>query len=114
MRATSGSRSIHEVDFCARIASDAEQIFASNRELFPFVQVRVEGFGSAAARRKRKDLRFYEPNDKLALCGEVKLPGTPEGRSPFESEVVADAFRKAEDANVQYFFTWNVNEFVLW
>jgi methylase of polypeptide subunit release factors len=106
--------SIHEVDFCSRIASDAEQIFASNRDFFPFSQVRVEGFGSGSARSKRKDLRFYEPNDKLAICGEVKLPGTSEGRSPFESEVVADAYRKAENANVQYFFTWNVNEFVLW
>jgi len=41
-------------------------------------------------------------------------PGSPEGRSPFEGEVVNDAYRKAEDANVRYFFTWNVNEFVLW
>jgi methylase of polypeptide subunit release factors len=109
-----GEESIHEVDFCSRVASDAEQVFASNPEQFPFSRVRVEGFGTGAARRKRKDLRFYDHNNKLILCGEVKLPGTVEGSSPFETELVTEAFRKAEDANVQYFFTWNVNEFVLW
>lgn len=110
----SRDETIHEVDFCARVAADAEQIFAAHPEFFPFRQVRVEGFGTGAARRKRKDLRFYEANDKLAICGEVKLPGTPEGRSPFDTEIVIDAHRKAENANVQYFFTWNVNEFVFW
>ena len=100
------TESIHEVDFCARVATDAEQNFATDRASFPFTHVRVEGFGTGESRRKRKDLRFYELNNKLALCGEVKLPGSAEGRSPFETEVVSDAYRKAEDANVQYFFTW--------
>ncbi len=45
------------------------------------------------------------------MTGEVKLPPN---YSPYDSEVVADAFRKADEANVQYFFTWNVNIFVLW
>jgi methylase of polypeptide subunit release factors len=44
----------------------------------------------------------------------VKLPGTPEGRSPYAEELVRDAHQKADNAGVQYFFTWNVNLFVLW
>jgi len=50
----------------------------------------------------------------MVLCGEVKLPGTPEGRSPYAEELVRDAQQKADNAGVQYFFTWNVNLFVLW
>jgi hypothetical protein len=73
----------------------------------------VEGFGTGAGRRKRKDLRFFDYNGKLALCGEVKLPGTPEGRSAFSEKLMQDAFVKADNARVQFFFTWNVNEFVL-
>jgi hypothetical protein len=44
----------------------------------------------------------------------VKLPGTLEGRSPYAEELVRDAHQKADNAGVQYFFTWNVNLFVLW
>lgn len=44
----------------------------------------------------------------------MKLPGTPEGRSPYAEELVRDAHQKADNAGVQYFFTWNVNLFVLW
>ena len=47
------------------------------------------------------------------LCGEVKLPGKPEGRSAFAEKLMQDAFSKAENANVQFFFTWNVNEFAI-
>jgi hypothetical protein len=81
---------------------------------FPFAEARLEGFGKGVAKRKRKDLRFFEPSGKLALCGEVKLPGTPEGRSPYDEDLVWDAYQKADNAQVQYFFTWNVNVFVLW
>ena len=61
-----------------------------------------------------KDLRFFDLRGKLTLCGEVKLPGTPEGQSAVNNAVMADAAAKADDAGVQYFFTWNVNEFALW
>ena len=50
----------------------------------------------------------------MVLTGEVKLPGTREGRSPYDADLVRDAQKKADDANVQYFFTRNVNIFVLW
>jgi methylase of polypeptide subunit release factors len=105
---------IHEVDFCAQMASAVNAIVCQNPAIFPFNEARVEGMGSGAARQKRKDLRFFDRHGKLVLCGEVKLPGTREGQSAARQELVADAAAKADDAGVQYFFTWNVNEFALW
>lgn len=110
-------QSIHEVDFCGQVASAANLLFAQDPAAFPFGEARVEGFGTGAGRRKRKDLRFFEPaaaGGRLALCGEVKLPGTPEGRSAFDDKLYQDAAQKADNAGVRFFFTWNVNEFVLW
>lgn len=104
---------IHEADFCAEIASYSNAIFSTHPE-FPFKSARIEGFGRGAEKAKRKDLRVYDNSDRLILCGEVKLPGTLEGRSPYDEELVRDAHEKADNANVQYFFTWNVNLFVLW
>jgi methylase of polypeptide subunit release factors len=111
---SSAERSINEVDFCSQVASAANMLFAQDPSAFPFSEARVEGYGTGAARRKRKDLRIFEPNGRLALCGEVKLPGTPQGRSPYDDRLVQDAFLKADNAVVDYFFTWNVNVFVLW
>ncbi len=104
---------IHEVDFCSQIAAEVKPLIARNPAAYPFRDARVEGFGTGAGRRKRKDLRFYGANGKLVLCGEVKMPGTPEGRSAFADELIQDAFTKAENAGVRYFFTWNVNEFAV-
>ncbi len=107
-------QSIHEVDFCGQIASAANQLFAEDPAAFPFAEARLEGFGTGATKRKRKDLRFFELGGKVALCGEVKLPGTREGHSPYDDAIYLDAAQKAEDALVRFFFTWNVNLFVLW
>ena len=41
------------------------------------------------------------------------MPGTPEGRSPYDPALMQDAFNKADNAQSPYFFTWNVNTFVL-
>lgn len=100
--------SIHEIDFCGVIQSAANHYFESHRDAMPFLEARLEGKGRA---RKRKDLRFYGKHDKLLLTGEVKLPGGP---GAFDAKVVKDAQDKADDAGVQYFFTWDVNTFVLW
>ena len=104
---------IHEVDFCGQVASTVNVLVSQNPSIYPFREARVEGFGTGVGRRKRKDLRFFDCYDKLMLCGEVKLPGTPEGRSAFSEKLMQDAFVKADNARVQFFFTWNVNEFVL-
>jgi hypothetical protein len=104
---------IHEQDFCAEIAKWAEDIFKSV-PTSPFAKARIEGFGSGKQRRKRKDLRFYDKGDRVALTGEVKLPGTVEGRSPYDGGLIQDAHSKADNVGARYFFTWNVNNFVLW
>ena len=105
---------IHEVDFCSQIASQVGLLVQSGEKVSPIFEARVEGFGAGAAGRKRKDLRFFDANNSLLLCGEVKLPGTSEGRSPYDAKLCRDAEEKAENANIRFFFTWNVNRFVLW
>lgn len=113
MLSEAASTRIHEQDFCAQVAKWADEIFKSARDC-AFAEARIEGFGSGKQQRKRKDLRFYDLNSKVALTGEVKLPGTIEGRSPFNTDLVQDAQAKADNAGARYFFTWNVNSFVLW
>jgi methylase of polypeptide subunit release factors len=110
----SNKTTINEVDFCGQVASTVNSIVNQNPNIFPFREARIEGYGTGASRRKRKDLRFYNNNGKLVICGEVKLPGTPEGRTPYDEKLCQDAEAKASDAGIQYFFTWNVNTFVLW
>jgi hypothetical protein len=103
---------IHELDFCAEVAKYSKEIFDQDKTS-PFSDARIEGFGTGR-NRKKKDLRFYDKRPKVALTGEVKLPGKPDGRSPYDGDLVRDAQAKADDAGAQYFFTWNVNTFVLW
>ena len=99
-------QSISEVDFCGVAASAANVLFTQDPTAYPFGQARVEGFGTGAAKRKRKDLRFFGPGGKLALCDEVKLPGGAEGRSPYDDALYQDAAQKADNAAVRFFFTW--------
>ena len=106
--------SIHEVDFCSQVASAVNGLVSQNAAAYPFHEARIEGFGTGAGRRKRKDLRFFDRHGKLVLCGEVKLPGTPEGRSAYDDGLREDAYLKASNAGIQFYFTWNVNTFVLW
>lgn len=102
---------INEVDFCGKMATAATAFFATIRDQCPFFEVRIEGKGSTASKHARKDLRFYGANNRILLTGEVKLPGHI---SAFDSKLVKEAHDKAEEAVVQYFFTWDVNTFVLW
>ena len=105
---------IHEQDFCSVVASTFNGLISQNPDIFPFCDTRVEGYGTGTSRRKRKDLRFYDHNGNVVLCGEVKMPGTREGLSAVGQKLVADAAAKADDVGVQFFFTWNVNQFALW
>ena len=111
---TAAKSKIHEVDFCAQMAGSVNELVRQNPSIYPFSDARVEGFGTGASKGKRKDLRFVDGDGRLVLCGEVKLPGTPAGRSAVDHTLVTNAALKADDGGVQYFFTWNVNEFALW
>src|SRR6266851_3680108 len=104
---------IHELDFCAKVASWADAYLAGSDS--PFSSSGIEGFGTGILKNKRRDLRLYDrATGRVAITGEVKLPGVPKGDSPYNEAVVQDAAVKADNAGVQYFFTWNVNAFVLW
>ena len=99
----------HETSFCSDVSKWSDKIFDSHPEL-PFGSSEIEGFGRGSL--KRQDFRVYERRErgrgKLALCGEVKLPGTQQGRSPFNMSLVRDAYNKATAEVCRYFFTWNV------
>ena len=101
----------NEVAFCADVKSWADALFVQHPE-WPFEHAKIEQYGSG--NNKRSDLRIYRRgNATPVLAGEVKLPGTPEGRSPYDPALMQDAFNKADNIQAPYFFTWNVNTFVL-
>lgn len=101
----------HEQTFATDVASIINQILAEAKDL-PFSRATTEI--SARGSRTRRDLTLYDTGGKPALTGELKLPYRPDGRSPYNFGVVRGAADKAVEAGVRYFFTWNVNTFVLW
>ena len=100
----------YEVTFCSRVAKWGELIFREDTTL-PYRRIEIEE--SKGIRRKRSDIRVYDRQNRLVLAGEVKMPGTLEGQSPFNAALVEDAFLKASNAGAPYFFTWNVNQLLL-
>jgi len=104
----------HETSFCSDVSKWSDKLFAAHPEL-PFGSSEIEGYGRGSL--KRQDFRVYERKEsgrgKLVLCGEVKLPGSPQGRSPFDQRLMEDAYNKATRENCQYFFTWNVERLAL-
>ncbi|MBI4535676.1 MAG: SAM-dependent methyltransferase, partial [Ignavibacteriae bacterium] len=57
---------------------------------------------------------MLDKNQRVVLTGEIKLPYEKDGSSPYNDTVVTDARTKSRRAHSRFFFTWNVNEFVLW
>ena len=102
---------MNEWGFTGEVKSWIDQITKLNSNL-PFAGARVEDVGKGS--QKRRDLTLIDRNGDAILTGEVKLPDAPDGGSPYRAEVVNDAQKKAQRAGVKFFFTWNVNECVLW
>lgn len=75
-----------------------------------FSEAKVE----TPAARKRRDLTLLDISRKPALTGEVKFPYAADGRSPYADALVEEARDKALKAGAKFFFTWNINRFVLW
>ena len=100
----------NEVTFCSRVSKWADSIFEKNPDL-TFKRTEIEE--SKNIKKKRSDLRVYDANNRLILAGEVKLPGTQEGLNAYNSTLVDDSYQKASNAGAEFFFTWNVNKFVL-
>jgi len=102
---------ITEWEFTGSIANWIAEILVRNPRL-PFSEAKIEKRSPGST--KRRDLTLLDKDKKAVLTGEVKLPWATDGRSPYNEAVVQDARRKARLAGVRFFFTWNVNEFVLW
>lgn len=100
----------NEVAFCAEVSKWSDSIFKANSAL-TFAHSKIEQYATGS--NKRADLRFYDQNKALILCGEVKLPGADKGESPYNPILMADAYNKATMDNCRYFFTWNVEELAL-
>jgi methylase of polypeptide subunit release factors len=102
---------INEWTFAADVCKTIQGILADNPGL-PFSEAKVEE--GAKGGRKRRDLTLYGATSEPVLTGEIKLPDRPDGQSPYSDPLLEDAFEKANAKGVEYFFTWNVNRFVLW
>jgi len=95
----------NEVAFCGEVKSWAEALFSSRSD-WPFSHAKIEQYGTG--NNKRSDLRIFRRGyGTPVLAGEVKLPGTAEGRSPYAPDLMQDAFNKADNIQAPYFFTWN-------
>jgi len=102
---------MNEWEFTAEVASWINETLAKNPSL-PFSRAKCEQVGEGS--RKRRDLTLLDKDQRIVLTGEVKLPYRQDGGSPYNASVVHDARTKARRAKASFFFTWNVNEFVLW
>lgn len=101
----------NEVAFCGEVKSWTDALFSARTD-WPFLHAKIEQYGTG--NNKRSDLRIFRRGyGTPVLAGEVKLPGTPEGRSPYAPALMQDAFNKADNIQAPFFFTWNVNTFVL-
>ncbi|MDD5677939.1 MAG: hypothetical protein PHW60_08105 [Kiritimatiellae bacterium] len=108
---TSSSVRENEVAFCGDIQSWSEALFARHPE-WPFSRAAIEHYGPTG--HKRQDLRFFRRgNQSPVISGEVKMLGTPEGQSPYQADLMQDAYQKSDNIQCPFFFTWNVNAFVL-
>lgn len=99
-----------ERQFTAEVKSWVDKYIQENPES-PFSRCEteepVDGY--------RSDFTLYRAKSKTpALMGEVKLPDAYDGGSPYQKEVIENAFLKASIKQSKFFFTWNINRLVLW
>jgi hypothetical protein len=100
----------HEQAFVADVSSWINSILERATNL-PFKNARVEEHPQG--KRTRRDLSIYDKDGRVALSGEVKMPDAKDGKSPYDENVVQDAFLKASQTGARFFFTWNVNRLVI-
>jgi hypothetical protein len=102
---------MNEWEFTAEVASWIKEFLVKNQGL-PFSRAKCEQRGQGT--RKRRDLTLLDKDEKVVLTGEIKLPYQQHGGTPYNTFVVKDARGKAQKAQAPFFFTWNVNDFILW
>ena len=102
---------VDERTFAAEIAGWITEYLGDNPNM-PFGKATVEEHVDGTTRRH--DFRLYHRQTQLpVLTGEIKMPDSGQGRHPLNADLVNDALDKAFRAGVQYCFTWNVRQFVL-
>ena len=94
---------VYEVTFCSRVSKWADALFAQHPD-WPFKRTEIEE--SKGINRKRSDLRVYGAGDRLILAGEVKLPGTPEGRNAYNYPLVQNSHENASIPEHSVFSRW--------
>src|SRR5262245_48988313 len=101
----------HEHEFTADVVSWMNLIIEKDPTL-PFSSVKFDRRSKGS--QKRRDISVLGKDANVLATGEIKLPFQKDGATPYNATVVSDARAKANKAGAQYFFTWNVNECVLW
>lgn len=101
----------HEHEFTADVVSWINQIIANNSSL-PFSVAKFDR--RTKGLQARRDFSLIGKDAEVAITGELKLPYQKDGATPYNAAVVSDARKKAKRAGASHFFTWNVNECVLW
>ena len=102
---------VDERTFAAEISGWVTE-FLNGRPDLPFSRASVEDHVGGTA--QRHDFRLYKRDtDRPVLTGEIKMPDSAQGNHPLNADLVKDAVGKAFWAGVQYCFTWNVRQFVL-
>ena len=102
---------MNELEFTNEVSNWINAIISQSPGL-PFSRAKCEQHKKGSL--KRRDLTLLDRDRRVVLTGEVKLPYQKDGGSPYNTSLVNDARRKATEAGSPSFFTWNVNEFVLW
>jgi len=59
-------------------------------------------------------LRDRDNPEKIAVVGELKLPDAPDGSAPDRRDVLQKTLEKANEFRANWYFTWNVNDLMLW
>ncbi|GAI98272.1 unnamed protein product, partial [marine sediment metagenome] len=102
---------MNEWEFTVDVASWINEIIAKDSSL-PFSRAKCEQTTKGSL--KRRDLTLLDADQVKVLTGEVRFPYRKDGGSPYSDGLTRDARIKARRARAPFFFTWNVNEFVLW
>src|SRR5947209_8524413 len=105
------AEAVNEWTFTGDVQSWINEIIRDHSGL-PFSEAKIEE--RERGQLKRRDLTIYNRQSRPALAGEIRLPDKPDGRTPYSHGLVENAHGKADTAGIPYFFTWNVNRFVLW
>ncbi len=109
------SERTNEWSFTADVKEWINGILKENPALASiFSEAKVETPTKIKTATKRRDLTLLSKSNKPVLTGEIKLPYQSEGRSPYADALVEGAHAKASKVGAEFFFTWNINRFVLW